>query len=41
VIPARRWQRFNVGGTRQLYLNNEIEVPIIKAPYESARFVVL
>ncbi len=30
--PAATLSAFTIGGTRQLYLNNEIEVPIIKAP---------
>ncbi|MBI5610120.1 MAG: outer membrane protein assembly factor BamA [Deltaproteobacteria bacterium] len=30
--PAASLSAFTIGGTRQLYLNNEVEVPIIKAP---------
>ncbi|MSP91482.1 MAG: outer membrane protein assembly factor BamA [Myxococcales bacterium] len=30
--PLAGLSAFNIGGTRQLYLNNEIEVPIVKAP---------
>lgn len=30
--PGSSLAGFNVGGTRQLYLNNELEVPIVKAP---------
>ncbi len=30
--PASSLSAFTIGGTRQIYLNNEIEVPIIKAP---------
>ncbi|MCO4760078.1 MAG: outer membrane protein assembly factor BamA [Myxococcales bacterium] len=30
--PGSALSPFNIGGTRQLYLNNELEVPIVKAP---------
>jgi outer membrane protein insertion porin family len=30
--PASSLSGFNIGGVKQLYLNNEIEVPILKAP---------
>ncbi len=30
--PGSSLSPFNIGGTKQLYLNNEIEVPIVKAP---------
>ncbi|MEY3015504.1 MAG: outer membrane protein assembly factor BamA [Pseudomonadota bacterium] len=30
--PAASLSPFNIGGNKQLYLNNEIEVPIIQAP---------
>lgn len=30
--PASTLSPFTIGGTKQIYLNNEIEVPIIKAP---------
>ena len=30
--PAAALSPFNIGGTRQLYLNNEFELPLLKAP---------
>ena len=30
--PGSGLSAFNIGGTRQLYLNNELEIPIVKAP---------
>ena len=30
--PAASLSPFTIGGTKQIYLNNEIEIPIIKAP---------
>ena len=30
--PGSGLSAFNIGGTKQLYLNNELEIPIVKAP---------